>query len=72
MELTVHNTKTSDNVEKRGEAKGKISRRGLGEAENRNLYRTKFPLMQELLYGNVQFLNTILESLSRSVTKLLY
>lgn len=30
-----------------------------GEAENRNLCRTKFPLMRDLLYGNVQLLNTI-------------
>ena len=63
MELTVHNTNMSDNVEKRGKS--------AGEAENRNVCRTKFPLMRDLLYGNVQLLNTILESLSRNVTKLL-
>lgn len=69
MELTVHNLDPSDNVEKRGEAKRKISRPGLGEAENRNLCRIKFPLMQDLLYAKIQYLNTILESLPCSVTK---
>ena len=69
MERTVHNTDPSDNVEKWGEAKKKIN---LGEAKNRNLCRTKFPLLQDLLYGDIQFLNTILESLPCSVTELLY
>ena len=72
MEQTVHNTDPSDNVEKKGQAKTTISRRGLGEAENRNLCRTKFALMRDLLYGNIQFFNPILESLPYSVKKLLY
>ena len=71
-EQTVHNTDLSDNVEKRGEAKRTISRRGLGEAEKRNLCRAKLALMQDLLYGNKQFFNPILKSLPCSLKKLLY
>ena len=74
MELTVHNTDPSDNVEKlQGEKqRGRSVSEAWARPKTEISAQTKFPLLQDLLSGSKQFFNSILKSLPRSGSKLLY